>query len=166
MAKIFPVRREFGPRRSSRWTVVKRIAPAILVVAVVATLALAGPASAGGNTMTASGPATNTMGSDFNYVISGSASGPANRVVAWEQAEKASGCAPTFAAEAARELFQPTSLYELTVWTNRAVSGSYSVTAAFGARNLGVHGICAYLINYTTGQTYAHAGAFWTNVSS
>jgi hypothetical protein len=106
------------------------------------------------------------MGSDFNYVLSGSASGPANRVVAWEQAEKASGCAATFAAEASRALFQPTSIYELTVWTNRAVSGSYSVTAAFGARNLGVHGICAYLINYTTGETYAHAGAFWTNVSS
>jgi hypothetical protein len=165
MAYFHSAKHRYAPSSSGLWTIVTRIVPAIVLVAVVATLALAGPASAGG-TMTASGPATNTMGTDFNYVLSGTASGPANRVVAWEQAVKANGCAPTFAAEAARELFQPTSLYELTVWTNRPVSGSYSVTAAFGARNLGVHGICAYLINVTTGQTYAQAGAFWTNVNS
>jgi hypothetical protein len=46
------------------------------------------------------------------------------------------------------------------------MSGSYSVTARFGARNLGGHGVCAYLINYTTGQTHAEAGAFWRNVGS
>ncbi len=114
--------------------------------------------------MTLSGPATNTMGTNFNYVIAGSGGGPANRVVAWEQYSKLSGCAPTFAGEAARA-FHPPSTYGLTVWTSQAVSGTYSVTAAFGADNLGVHGVCAYLINYTTGQTYAHAGAFWTNVS-
>lgn len=116
--------------------------------------------------MKLSGPAKNAMGTDFNYVISGSAGGPANRVVAWEQYNKLGGCSPTFAGESVRAEFQPSSVYELTVWTNAAVSGAYSVTAAFGADNLGVHGVCAYLINYTTGQTYAHAGAFWTNVSS
>lgn len=136
------------------------------LVVVGTSIALADPASAGGDSMKLSGPATNTMGTDFNYVISGTASGPANRVVAWEQYNKVGGCAPTFAGESVRAEFQPSSVYELTVWTNEAVSGSYSVTAAFGADNAGVHGVCAYLINYTTGQTYAHAGAFWTNVSS
>jgi uncharacterized membrane protein len=43
------------------------------------------------------------------------------------------------------------------------VSGAYSVTAHFGAAHLGVHGIRAYLINLSTGETYAHAGALWTH---
>lgn len=139
-----------------------RAIPAVVVI--VASAALASPASAGGNSMTLSGPASNPMGTNFNYVIAGSAGGPANRVVAWEQYNKLSGCAPTFAGEAVRA-FHPSSVYGLTVWTSQSVSGPYSVTAAFGADNLGVHGVCAYLVNFTTGQTYAHAGAFWTNVS-
>ena len=139
-----------------------RLIPALAVV--TASVALASPVSAAGDSMTVSGPATNTMGSDFNYVISGAASGPANRVVAWEQYNKANGCAPTFAGESVRALFQPSSVYGLTVWTNQAVAGTYSVTARFGAAHLGVHGVCAYLINFSTGQTYAHGGAFWTNV--
>jgi hypothetical protein len=143
---------------------------ALRSVAALAVLAagvvLASPASAGAYSMRLSGPATNTMGQDFNYVISGSAGGPADRVVAWEQYDKSNGCAPTFAGESVRAVFQPASLYGLTKWTNQAVSGAYSVTAAFGAKNLGVHGVCAYLINYTTGQTYAEAGAFWKNVAS
>ena len=116
--------------------------------------------------MSLSGPSTNKMGVDFNYVIAGTAGGPADRVVAWEQYDKSNGCAPTFAGESVRAVFEPASLYGLTKWTNAAVSGSYSVTAAFGAKNLGVHGVCAYLINYTTGQTYAEAGAFWKNVAA
>ncbi|MGD0852876.1 MAG: hypothetical protein ABSA07_05890 [Acidimicrobiales bacterium] len=143
---------------------------ALRVVPVLAVLAtgfvLASPASAGGYSMKVSGPAINKMGADFNYVISGSAGGPADRVVAWEQYYKSNGCAPTFAGESVRAVFEPSGLYGLTKWTNEAVSGSYSVTAAFGAANPGVHGICAYLINYTTGQTYAEAGAFWKNVAA
>ena len=115
--------------------------------------------------MRVSGPATNKMGMNFNYVFTGTAGGPANRVVAWEQYYKQGGCAATFAAESVRAIFQPSGVYGLTKWTNEAVSGAYSVTALFGAHNLGVHGVCAYLINYTTGQTYAAAGAFWTNVN-
>ncbi len=140
-----------------------RAFPALVVVA--ASLGLAGPASASSYTMRVSGPATNKMGVNFNYVITGTAGGPANRVVAWEQFYKLGGCAPTFAAESVRAIFQPSSVYGLTKWTNQAVSGAYSVTALFGAHNLGVHGVCAYLINYTTGQTYAEAGGFWTNVN-
>lgn len=153
----------FVPRRSPR----ARAGAAALVLGLASTGLLAGaPAGASGYSMSLSGPATNTMGSDFNYVIAGVAGGPADRVVAWEQFNRAGGCAPTFAAESFRALFTPASVYELTVWVNQAVSGSYSVTAAFGARNLGVHGVCAYLVNATTGTTYAHAGAFWTNVSA
>ncbi len=148
------------PRRRAR---ALRAVPAL---AVVASVVLASHASAGGYSMRVSGPATNKMGADFNYVISGTAGGPADRVVAWEQYDKSNGCAPTFAGESVRAVFEPASLYGLTKWTNAAVSGSYSVTAAFGARNLGVHGVCAYLINYTTGETYAEAGAFWRNVAT
>lgn len=137
--------------------------PALVLVTV--SVVLASPASAGGYSMKVSGPPTNKMGTDFSYVISGTAGGPANHVVAWEQYTKGSGCAPTFAAESVRANFVPSSVYGLTAWTNQSVSSSYSVTAAFGAAHLGVHGICAYLINYTTGATYAEAGAFWTNVS-
>jgi hypothetical protein len=133
---------------------------------LAASVVLASPASAGSYSLKLSGPPVNKMGAAFSYVISGSGGGPANRVVAWEQYYKKSGCAPTFAAESVRAIFQPSSAYGLTSWTNEAVSGSYSVSAAFGASNLGVHGICAYLINYTTGETYAEAGAFWRNVAA
>lgn len=115
--------------------------------------------------MRVAGPTTNKMGTNFDYVISGVASAPANRVVAWEQYDRHQGCSPTFAGETVRALFEPSSLYGLTVWTNRAVSGRFSIDAAFGAAHLGVHGICAYLIDFTTGQTYASAGAFWNNVN-
>jgi hypothetical protein len=62
-----------------------------------------------------------------------------------------------------REFLQPTATYEVTLWTNVAVSGAYSVTAHSGAAHLGVHGVCTYLINLTTGETHSHARAFWTN---
>ena len=40
---------------------------------------------------------------------------------------------------------------------------SYSTVAAFGAQNLGTHGMCAYLINLSTGTTYAHSQVWWNN---
>lgn len=55
--------------------------------------------------------------------------------------------------------------YGLTLFENRNVSHHYSVVEQFGAVHLGKHGICAYLINLSTGDTYAYAGAFWTNHS-
>jgi hypothetical protein len=130
---------------------------------VAFTLGPASSALAAGGTLRVSGPASNVMGQNFNYVISGIAPALANRVVVWEQDNKASGCAPTFAAESARALLDPTAMYGLTLRSNLAVSGSYSVTARFGAAQLGVHGMCAYLINLATGATYASSGAFWTN---
>lgn len=164
MTGIVGGRRTFRPAIVGRRVTLVRVLPALVVVG--ASLVFASPVSAGGYSLRLSGPSSNPMGTDFNYLITGTAGGSANHVVAWEQFNKVNGCAPTFAAESVRAVFDPTSLYELTAWTNEAVSGSYSVTAAFGAAHLGVHGVCAYLINFTTGQTYAHAGAFWTNVNS
>jgi hypothetical protein len=120
-------------------------------------------ASAAGFNLHLSGPTSNKIGTDFEYVISGSADTTANHLVAWEQFNKVSGCASTFAGESSRELLVPSATYELTLWTNEAVSSSFSITAHFGAAHLGVHGICAYLINLSTGETYAAVGAFWTN---
>ena len=115
-----------------------------------------------GSSLKLSGPKTNKYGTDFDYTISGTAAGPANYLVAWEQYYPQKGCATTYAAESTRA-FLP-STYGLTLWLNRAVSTSYSARAAFGAAHLGKHGMCAYLINLTTGDTYAYGGAFWTNV--
>lgn len=109
-----------------------------------------------------SGPKTNKIGTDFDYTISGYASGAANYVVAWEQFNEQSGCATTYAAESTRVFLQST--YELTLWLNRSVSSNYSLLARFGADHSGKHGICAYLINLSSGDTYAYGGAFWTNV--
>ena len=59
----------------------------------------------------------------------------------------------------------PSATYELTLWTNVEVAGSFNVIAHFGATHPGVHGICAYVINLASGQTYAAGGSFWTNHS-
>jgi hypothetical protein len=106
------------------------------------------------------GPKTNTLGQKFNFTITGRASGPANYLYAWEQRIPGSGCASTYAAEKAR-----TTSYQLEQVVASHVSGPYSLVAGFSAHHLGEHGICAYLINESSGTTYAHAGAFWTNVS-
>ena len=93
-------------------------------------------------------------------------------MVAWEQFIPGPGCASTYAAESTRDLSG--NNFEITMWrletpggfgaTGRVASGShYSFLARFGAANAGKHGICAYLINLATGNTYADAGAFWVN---
>jgi hypothetical protein len=103
------------------------------------------------------------MGVNFNYTISGTANSPADFVVAWEQLYPQTGCARTYAAESTRAFLPAT--YGLTLWLDRTVSHSYSLVARFGAHNNGKHGVCAYLINLATGDTYAYGGAFWTNHS-
>ena len=92
------------------------------------------------------------------------AAGAANFVVAREQYYPHSGCAATFAAESTRA-FLP-STYRLTPWVDQRVHGNYSITAHFGAANLGKHGMCAYLISLSSGNTHAHGGIFWTNHTS
>jgi len=49
--------------------------------------------------------------------------------------------------------------------TNQAVSHAYSIREGFAAVHPGKHGMCAYLINLTTADTYAYGGAFWTNLA-
>jgi len=129
--------------------------------AAISQASTAGSHSAG-SSLKLSGPKTNKFGTDFDYTIAGTAAGAANYLVAWEQYYPQKGCASTYAAEST-QAFLP-STYGLTLWLNRSVSGAYSVRAAFGAAHLGKHGMCAYLINLTTGDTYAYGGAFWTNV--
>ncbi|MGA3352033.1 MAG: hypothetical protein ABSD85_02465 [Acidimicrobiales bacterium] len=118
-----------------------------------------GPRSAG-SSLKLTGPKTNKMGAGFVYKISGTAKGAANFVVAWEQFYEQSGCAKTYAAESTRA-FQPS--YAVTLFLDEAVSHSFSTREDFYAEHSGKHGICAYLINLSTGDTYASAGAFWTN---
>ena len=127
------------------------------------TPAVVGTASASGSTLHVSGPISNLMHTNFNETISGFAVSPANYVVAWEQFYKHAGCASTFATESTRAFFSGT--WGLTTWLARPVSPGhrYSVVAAFGAQNLGTHGMCAYLINLSTGTTYAHGQIWWTN---
>ena len=122
-----------------------------------------GSASASGSTLHVSGPTSNVMHTNFNETISGFAVSPANYVVAWEQFYKHAGCASTFAAESGRAFFPGT--WGLTTWLARPVSPGhhYSVVAAFGAQNLGTHGMCAYLINLSSGTTYAHGQIWWYN---
>jgi hypothetical protein len=135
-----------------------------MLIAVPAAMSQASTASSrsGGSSLNLNGPKTNKYGTDFRYTISGTASGPADYLVAWEQYYPQSGCASTYSAESARTFLPDT--YGLTLWLNRSVSGSYSALAEFGAAHLGKHGMCAYLINLSTGDTYAFGGAFWTNV--
>ncbi len=132
-------------------------------VALALIAVCAASAFAAGSSLKLSGAATNVIGHDFNWTISGYAGDDANRVVAWEQYYEQSGCAPTYSAELARES-QPAK-YGLTLWLSKAVHDSYTLVAQFGADNLGVHGICAYLINRANGHTYAHGGGWWRNVS-
>jgi len=123
---------------------------------------LPGTASASTYTLHVSGPISNLMGVNFNETISGVTASPANYVVAWEQFYKHTGCASTFAQESTRAFFSTT--WGLTAWLAKPVSpGHYSAVARFGARNLGTHGMCAYLINISTGTTYAHSSIWWNN---
>jgi hypothetical protein len=135
----------------------------ILAAALALLFASSTAAYAADNSLKLSGAAKNTLGQNFNWTISGVAGGDANRVVAYEQFYKRSGCASTYLAERGR---LSKSSYAVTLWLSHAAHGHYSVVAAFGADHAGVHGICAYLINRRTGQTYAHAGAWWDNVAA
>jgi len=76
----------------------------VLISAAVAML-VAAPAAisqastktshSGGSSLKLSGPKTNKAESSFTYTISGTANGPANYIVAWEQYYPQKGCATT-----------------------------------------------------------------------
>jgi hypothetical protein len=81
----------------------------------------------------------------------------ANYVISGEQRTRSGGCTHTYSAEAARSSF-----YEGPTRTGR-VQATFSLVANFYSHVSGTHGICSYLINRATKQTYARAGRFWTN---
>ena len=148
----------FIPRRTASLA----IATAMSAMAIAVPTSLSGSAAAASYSLGVSGPVSNLMGANFNETISGVTSSPANYVVAWEQFYKHTGCAATYVQESTRAFFSST--WGLTAWLAKPVSaGRYSVVARFGARNLGTHGMCAYLINLSTGTTYAHGGIWWNN---
>ena len=149
-------------RVSIKRVAITGFAAAAMTAAAVPT-AVTGGAAASGSTLHVSGPTSNLMHTNFNETIAGVAVSPANYVVAWEQFYKHGGCAPTFAAESSRAFFPRT--WGLTTWLARPVTAGhyYSVVAAFGAQNLGTHGMCAYLINLSSGVTYAHGQIWWLN---
>lgn len=139
------------------------LAASLALVAVPAGISQAATAGShtAGSTLKLSGPKTNKLDATFTYRISGSAEGAANYLVAWEQFYPQTGCAKTYAAESTRAFLPYT--YGLTLFLNRSVSGNYVASEAFAAVHSGKHGMCAYLINLASGDTYAYAGAFWTN---
>jgi hypothetical protein len=99
----------------------------------------------------------------FSDKISGSATGAADYLVAWEQLHPRAGCASTYAAESTRAFLPSTN--GLGLETDRPVTQgrNFSVVARFNAVNTGKHGMCSYLINLDMGNTYADAAAWWTN---
>jgi hypothetical protein len=132
---------------------------------VLVVLAVAGSAGASANRTAGCGrdrigvrgPTANASNTSFDETVFGCATGRAKYVISGEQRLPAGGCASTYRAEARRGDF--------TQWptgTGR-VRARFSLVANFIAHNPGTHGICSYLVNRATKQTYAHAGRFWTN---
>ena len=112
-------------------------------------------ASAGGGTITISGPSHNAFHVRFNQVVTGTASGLANYVVSFEQTP--ARCASTFVLERrqAGSIQWPTG--------TGPVHGRFHLVARFYSRNHNTHAICSYLINRATFQTFAHASHRWSN---
>lgn len=121
------------------------------------------PAATAGSSLHVAGPTSNVIGASFDETVSGFAASPADHVVAWEQFYKNTGCASTYTEEKSRE--SAANTYALTSWIDQAVTPgqSYSAVAHFSAQRSGTHGLCAYLINQSTGRTYAYDGIWWDN---
>jgi hypothetical protein len=129
----------------------------LLLVAGVAAASAHRTASCRTNRLGVRGPTANASDVFFSETVFGCATGRANYVISGDQHSRAGGCASTYRAEMTRGEFArwPTG-------TGR-VRDSFSLVAKFYSQNPGTHGICSYLVNRTTKQTYAHAGRFWTN---
>jgi hypothetical protein len=133
-----------------------------LVVALLSVVAVTGAGAhratgCGGNRIGVRGPTANASDVFFNETVFGCATGNANYVFSGEQHTRSGGCAHTYSAEAARSSF-----YEWPTGTGR-VHATFSLVAKFYSHVSGTHGICSYLVNRATKQTYARAGRFWTN---
>jgi hypothetical protein len=136
----------------------------VVVVSVGSVVLISGVAAASSsNTIAITGPTKNLFHTYFNETVSGFASAPANFVISGEQLYPRGGCASTYLAERRKSDFG--------LWGTRSnrpggtgpVHGSFSTVARFWARNHLEHGICSYLINRGTLQTYAHASRWWNN---
>jgi hypothetical protein len=113
--------------------------------------------STGKNKIKVTGPTSNVYHHDFNETVSGNATGKANYVISGEQLYPSGGCSSTYTAERVKS-----DWYQWPTGTG-AVHGKFSLVAQFYARNHKKHGICSYLINSGTDQTFAHASRFWNN---
>jgi hypothetical protein len=133
------------------------LALGLLSVVAVAAAGAHRTAACASNRIGVRGPTANVLNTAFNETVFGCATRSANYVISGEQHTRGGGCARTYRAEAVRRSF-----YQWPTGTGR-VRGRFALVAEFGAHALGTHGICSYLINRTTKQTYAHAGRFWTN---
>ena len=150
------------PRTAGWVSAASRCGRVVLAVTVI-VLALGAVAYGAGSSLRLTGPGSNKLGTAFSYRIAGSATGAADYVVAWEQLYPRSGCASTYAAESTRAFLPATYGIGLETATSVARGRNFSVVARFNAVNPGKHGLCAYLIRLETGNTYAHAAAWWTN---
>jgi hypothetical protein len=129
----------------------------LLLVVGVAAASAHRTAGCGGDRIGVRGPTANVSDVFFNATVFGCAMGRANYLISGEQRVRAGGCASTYRTEVRRSDF-----YQWPTGTGR-VRGRFSLVAKFYSHNPGTHGICSYLVNRTTKQTYAHAGRFWTN---
>jgi hypothetical protein len=129
----------------------------VLAVVAVASAGAHRAAGCGGNRIGVRGPTAHASDVFFNERVFGCATGKANDVISGEQRTRSGGCAHTYSAEAARSSF-----YRWPTGTGR-VYAAFSLVAKFYSHVSGTHGICSYLVNRTTKQTYARAGRFWTH---
>jgi hypothetical protein len=134
----------------------------VFVSALASALALsclAGAGLAAASSIALKGPHVNKYGTPFHYTASGSTSGAANYVYAWE-VPYSPACAHTYKAESKR---RSKSLF---VRKTLAKHKRFSFTIEFFARNVARHRFCAYVINRRTGRTLAHAETTWRNYTS
>jgi hypothetical protein len=133
------------------------LVPILLVVVGLANASARQNTGCASNQIGVRGPTANKFNTFFSETVFGCASREANDVISGEQRLPNGGCASTYQAEEKSGNF-----YQWPTGTGQ-VHGSFSLMAKFYAHNPGTHGICSYLVNRSTKQTYAHAERFWTN---
>lgn len=124
-----------------------------LGAAIVVSLASVGTAWAAGNSLSVHTPNSVKLGAVYKIKTSGHAVAPANFVVGFSV--KGHACKSTFLAEY-HALGNPT-----TAPLAKHVSGEFSKSTKLQASAGGTVYWCAYLINYKSGKTYAHASGHY-----
>ncbi len=129
------------------------------IATAVAFLSVSTPALASGTSITLHGPHTNLYNTSFQYTAAGVASGASNYVYGWEVPYSKS-CATTYKSEAKRG-----SLF-LFVSQPIAKRKHFSIIIHFHANNTEQHRFCAYVVNKSSGKTFAHAETTWKNYAA